>query len=148
MPLGRNLPLTAFRFQVEIGGITAGGFSEVSGLSVETEVFEYREGGRNEFIHKLAGPARYPGNLILKRGVADTMLLWEWLQAAIRGVVIRQQCAVHLMDEQGNRAVSWEFRAAYPVKWTGPELRGDSNTVAVESIELAHHGISMAGTLI
>ncbi len=148
MPQKRNLPLTAFRFQVEIGGITAGGFSEVSGLNVETEVFEYREGGTNGFIHKLAGPARYPGNLILKRGVADTILLWEWLQAVIQGIVIRQQCAVHLMDEQGNRTVSWEFRDAYPVKWTGPELRGDSNTVAVESIELAHHGISIAGTLL
>jgi phage tail-like protein len=48
------------------------------------------------------------------------------------------------MDQDGNRAVSWNFRDAYPVKWSGPELRGDSNSVAVESIELAHHGISVA----
>lgn len=140
----RRLPLAAFRFQVEIGGLTAGGFSDVSGLQVETETFDYREGGENGFIHKLAGPARYSSNLVLKRGIADTTLLWDWLQQVTKGTVTRKQCAVHLMDEDGNRAVSWNFRDAYPVKWSGPELRGDSNSVAVESIELAHHGISVA----
>jgi phage tail-like protein len=48
---------------------------------------------------------------------------------------------VILMDSEGNEKWQWEFYDAYPVKWTGPELRGDSNTVAVESIELAHNGI-------
>lgn len=142
----RKIPLTAFRFRVEISGLTAGGFSEVSGLQVETEVFEYREGGENDFIHKLPGPARYPGNLVLKRGIADTVLLWNWLQQVIRGTVVRKQCAVYLMDEQGNPSVSWQFRDAYPVKWTGPELRGESNTIAVEAIEFAHHGFSMVKT--
>lgn len=147
MPLKRKLPLTAFRFQVEIGGIAAGGFSDVSGLQVDTEVFEYRAGGVNDFIYKLPGPARYQSNLVLKRGMVDTSLLWDWLQDVIQGNIVRQQCAVHLLDEEGNRTVSWEFRDAYPVKWTGPELRGDSNTVAVEAVEFAHHGFSVAGGL-
>jgi hypothetical protein len=36
----------------------------------------------------------------------------------------------------------WDFKEAYPVKYTGPELRADSGSVAFESIELTHRGLS------
>jgi hypothetical protein len=39
-------------------------------------------------------------------------------------------------------ATWWNFADAYPVKWAGPELRASSNAVAVETVELAHRGIS------
>jgi phage tail-like protein len=143
-PGNPNLPLTAFRFVVEIGGLIAGGFAEVSGLQLETEVFEYPEGGENSFIHRLPGRSRPVGNLILKRGIADADILFRWHQDVIQGAIVRQPCTVHLLDEAGEPAVSWLFKDAYPVKWSGPELRGDSATVAVQSVELAHHGIEQA----
>lgn len=138
-----KLPLTAFRFVVEIGGMLAGGFSEVSGLQLETEVFEYREGGENGFIHRLAGPSRPTGNLVLKRGIADADTLFRWHQDVIQGKIVRKPCTVHLLGEDGEPAVSWLFKEAFPVKWTGPELRAESGSVAVQSVELAHHGIEV-----
>ncbi len=36
----------------------------------------------------------------------------------------------------------WDFKEAFPVKWTGPDLRAVSTEVAFESIELAHRGLS------
>jgi hypothetical protein len=36
----------------------------------------------------------------------------------------------------------WDFMEAYPVKWVGPQLRAESSTVAVETVELVHKGIS------
>jgi hypothetical protein len=36
----------------------------------------------------------------------------------------------------------WDFKEAFPYKWTGPELRSDSSNVAIESVELAHRGLS------
>ena len=65
----RNDPYLGFNFLVEIEGLVVGGFSEVTGLQIETVLETYREGGVNEFEHKLAGPTRYPSNLILKRGL-------------------------------------------------------------------------------
>lgn len=139
---GRTDPYMPFNFLVEIEGLVIGGFSEVSGLSVETVVQDYQEGGQNEYVHKLPGPARYPSNLVLKRGLTDIQTLWTWHQEVMTGKITRRNGTVYLLDQQGQQAMWWNFKEAYPVKWSGPELRADSNAVAVESIELVHRGLS------
>lgn len=134
-------PYLGLNFLVEIEGLIVGGFSEVSGLTVETEVEEYREGGQNAFVHKLAGRTRYPGNLVLKHGLTDITSLWKWHQDVVKGDVERKNGTIYLLDRRRLPAMWWDFTDAYPVKWTGPELRADSGNVAVESIELVHRGI-------
>lgn len=135
-------PYTAFNFVIEIEGLLAGGFSEVSGLQVETELRDYREGGLNEYIHKLAGPTRYPQNLVLKHGISDLDALWAWHQDVVEGRVKRRNLTIYLLNSAGVPVVWWNVREAYPCKWSGPELRAESATVAFESIELVHRGIS------
>ncbi len=140
-PGAREDPYLAFNFNVEIEGIIVGGFSEVTGLQVETEVQDYREGGENSFIHKLPGPTRYPTNLILKHGLVDRDTLWEWYAEITQGIVKRCTVTIFLMDTRQVAARWWHFKKAYPVKWTGPELRAGSNEVALESLELVHCGL-------
>jgi len=139
----RTDPYLAFAFLVELDGLLVGGFSEVTGLQREIEVQDYREGGVNEYIHKLAGPVRYPSNLILKRGLAGPEA-WEWHDNAARGNITRRNGAIVLQDSAGEEAWRWTFLDAYPVRWTGPELRAATAAVAVESLELVHRGISAA----
>jgi phage tail-like protein len=143
----RNDPYLAFNFLVEINGLSVGGFSEVTGLQVEMEVQDYREGGQNTFVHKLAGPVRYPSNLMLKRGMADIDLLWGWYQAVLLGFVARQNISVILRDSEGDEQRRWFFVKAYPVRWNGPALRADTANVAVETLELAHQGFFAVGGL-
>jgi phage tail-like protein len=138
----RTDPYLSANFLVEIEGLVVGGFQEVSGLQVETETEEYREGGLNEYVHKLAGPTRYPQNLVLKRGVTDVDTLWSWHQKVVRGSVRRRNGSVYLLDRAGFPAMWWNFTGAYPVKWAGPELRAEQGAVAVEQVELVHRGIS------
>ena len=66
MKVGRRKldPLTSFQFALEDGGIVVGDFTEISGLSAEIEVEEYKEGGQNEFSHKLGGPMRFPPGIV------------------------------------------------------------------------------------
>jgi phage tail-like protein len=135
-------PYLSFKFRVEIGSIYKGGFSEVSGLQVEIETEDYREGGLNEYIHKLAGPARYPSNLILKHGLLDADQLWEWQQEIVQGSIRRQTTSIILMNSAGEDQWRWNCRDAYPVRWNGPELRGISSEVAIETLELVHRGIT------
>jgi phage tail-like protein len=138
----RNDPHVAFNFFIEIEGLVVGGFSEVTGLQVETEVEEYREGGQNAFVHKLAGPTRYPQNLVLKHGMTLLPTLWLWHQDVVAGKVVRRNGSIYLLDRQRLPVMWWDFADAYPIRWTGPELRADSNSVAFESVELVHRGIS------
>ena len=140
----RTDPYFGFNFLVEVDGIIVGGFSEVSGIQVEIEVHDYREGGRNEYIHKLPGPTRYASNLILKRGMTDSDLLWIWHEFVTFGIIVRINGSILLLDAAGREKWRWNFFDAYPVKWTGPQLRADSNSVAVETLELVHRGIHKA----
>ncbi|HEX2223482.1 MAG TPA: phage tail protein [Thermoanaerobaculia bacterium] len=141
----RNDPYTAFNFLVEIEGLIAGGFTEVSGLQVETAVEDYQEGGQNEYVHKLPGPTRYPSNLTLKRGLTDVDSFWRWHRGVIAGSFQRKNGTIYLLDRRGLPAMWWDFKQAYPVKWSGPDLRAASNEVAVETVELAHRGLSKPG---
>jgi phage tail-like protein len=134
-------PYKVFRFLVEINGTLAGGFSEVTGLEVRTEVDEYREGGVNDYVHKMAKETRYP-NLTLKRGITDVTDLWEWHQQIVGGDIRRKTISVVLLNSLGEEKWRWVFRDAYPVKWKGTDLNATGNTVAVESVEFAHHGMT------
>jgi phage tail-like protein len=141
MPVAeRKDPYLSFRFLVEIQGLIVGGFSEVSGLQAETETEDIPEGGVNDYVHKLPKITKYP-NITLKRGITDSDALWNWHQDVVKGIIKRKSGFIILLDGEGNEKWRWSFERAYPVKWTGPELRADGNTVAVESIELAHNGI-------
>jgi phage tail-like protein len=141
--LGRRPdPYVAFNFLVEIDSLLVGGFSEVSGLQVETELHDYREGGLNEYVHKLAGPTRYPQNLVLKHGITYVDTLWAWHQEVVHGRCRRHNLTIYLLNAARSAAIWWNVREAYPCRWSGPDLRADQAAVAFESIELVHRGFS------
>jgi phage tail-like protein len=135
-------PYLGFKFRVEIKGVEVAGFSEVSGLQLEIETEEYREGGVNEYMHKLAGPARYPANLVLKRGLMSTTALWDWQQQIVQGRITRHNGSIVLMNSAGEEKWRWNFKDAYPVKWNGPDLRGNTAEIALETLELVHRGLT------
>lgn len=137
---GRDDPYLDFRFQVEIDSLVVGGFSSVSGLEAELETEQYQQGGVNDHSETL--PKRFGhSNLTLERGLTDAVELWGWVRNVRRGRFERKNVRVVLLDERGAETWGWECRNAYPVRWAGPELSGDGNSVAVESLELAHDGV-------
>ena len=138
-------PYLSFHFLVEIEGLVIGGFNEVTGLTVEVEIEEYREGGLNAYVHKLAGPARYPNNLVLKHGLTDSDTLWNWHQGVASGNIQRRNGSIILLDSAGEEQWRWNFVDAYPVRWVGPDLRAGSAEVAIETLELVHRGLSVPG---
>jgi len=133
-------PYSVFKFIVEVNGIEIGGFSDVSGVELKLETDDVREGGVNDFVHKIPKHTSYP-NLTLKRGISDSVLLWAWCMACVQGAVQRQMLSVVLKDRQGHEKWRWIFLDAFPVKWSLSELNASANTVAVESVEFAHHGM-------
>lgn len=143
-PGTRRDPYLKYNFAVEIDGLVAGGFQEVTGLQAEIEVQDYREGGVNEFVHKFAGPVKYSSNLVLKWGITDARALWNWYWDVMHGKVERKNVSVLLLDQTGQEKRRWNFEKAYPVKWVGSELRAAASEVAVETIEFAHRGLSKA----
>ena len=141
MPTGQKRdPYRGFRFRIEVDGITFAHFSEVSGIQAETETEPYEEGGVNDYVHQLPKRTKYP-LLTLKRGITDVDELWHWHQDVVSGKFKRKNGSIILLSEAGEDKWRWDFTKAFPVKWTGPDLKADSASVAFEAIELAHNGI-------
>ena len=93
----RNDPYAGFNFLVEFEGLVVAGFSEVTGLQIETTVETYSEGGLNGYQHKFAGPTHYPSNLVMESGVTDLLLMWAWFDDVRAGNLVRRNGSIYLL---------------------------------------------------
>ena len=136
------LPYRNFRFRLEIDGLDAGSFSEVSGFDATIDVVEYRAGDDPAITPtKLPGLIKY-GNITLKWGSSETMVLYDWLIDITEGTIEKKIVTLTALDEEGSPAASWRCINAWPVKYTAPDFNGTSSEVAIETIELAHEGLT------
>jgi len=140
MNVARNDPYKNFNFLVEIGGIAVAGFSECSGLSLDIEVVEYREGGELSTVRKLPGLAKV-GDITLKRGITKSKELHDWIDAVRKGIPDRRNGSIILLDDARNEMVRWNFSEAFPRKWEGPHLHAKGNDVAIETLTLCCEGL-------
>jgi phage tail-like protein len=136
-------PLPKFHFQVEWGGARLG-FTEVSGLTVETEVIEYREGNLPEF-HKTKMPGMQKfSNITMKRGTFqgdNDFYLW-WNTVALN-TIQRRNLIISLLNENHQPVIVWNVKNAWPTKVQSTDLKGDGNEVAIETVEIAHEGLTI-----
>ncbi len=144
MPGKRNDPYGQFNFVVELEGVKIqAGFSEVSGLTTDTNIIEYREGSeKTGTVRKLPGLMKYT-NIMLKRGWTKDPALWEWRKKVIDGETQRQSGVITLLDEKRQPALRWKFHDGWPSKWEGPALNGKTSEVAIEAMEIAHEGLEL-----
>lgn len=133
-------PVGTFRFQVRFDNVPPGGFSDCTGISLETEVYEYHEGGVNTHVWKFATRTKQ-ANVTLKRGIVDGVM-WSWYQSIVSGDMQFRNGTIAVLDPAGREpAIEFQLVQAFPVKWVGPDLSAGQNLIAVETIELAHQGI-------
>jgi len=142
MATQRNDPYANFNFLVEIDGVITAGFSEVSGLTADTNVIEYREGDDPIHVRKLPGLIHF-SNITLKRGITKDLSLWNWFNTVLKGTVQRASGSIILLDAARNPVLRWTFVNGWPCKWKGPHLDGKTSEVAIEELEIAHEGIAL-----
>lgn len=139
--MASGYPHGRFRYKVEIDGLTAGGFSEVTGFDASIDVIEYREGDQVQTPLKLPGLKKY-SNITLKQGLMDSDVLYKWMEAGFEGDVQRKTITITLLDITGSDAASWQVINAWPMKYTAPDFNATSSEVAIEQLEIAHEGMT------
>ena len=137
----RTDPYVGCRFTVELDGLLVAGFASVRGLGARMEPETYHEGGVNDYPHHLPTRRDSPP-LVLERGVSDSEAFLSWVRSTAPGTVERRDGRVIVLDGTGAEVRGYQFRRAYPVGWTGPELSASRGAVAIESLELVHEGLS------
>ncbi|MDQ4054021.1 MAG: phage tail protein [Actinomycetota bacterium] len=139
----RQDPFRTFNFRLEIDGTEVAAFSNVSGLSSEGDVADYRTGMDIPLTNrKLPGLRKY-GPISLKRGMVKDTTLWDWYKNIANGKADRRNGTVILMDEQRNDVLRWNFESAWPNKMNASELKAGGNEVAIETIELIVENITL-----
>lgn len=138
-------PLPGFYFKVEIDGIGEIACKEISGLDIEAQIIEYRH-GNSQVFSTIKGPGvKKAGNVSLKKGVfVNDNKFWDWLNRTKLNTIERKKVTISLLDEEGNPAMVWMLANAWPTKITGVSLKSDGNEAAVESLDMAHEGLTIA----
>ena len=162
-------PVPAYLFSIEISGVLVGLFTECGGLGMTRDVKSVQEGGVNDHVHKLPGKVSYD-NITLKRGLSLSRALWDWMRVGqydfqvqrtnlsiIQGApghnlataVIEAAGAgsgmLHGLLGQGFGTVkNWSVEDAYPVHWKASGLDVSSGKTVIETLEIAHHGLSLS----
>lgn len=144
MAVQRDNPYIAFNFLVDLGtgdtGSVQAGFQEVSGLNMEINLAEYRNGNEaTNHVRKVIGMHTF-GDVTLKRGLIGAMDLWEWIAQARDGDQgVARNVTIQMLDEARNDTVmTWRLTNARPMRYTAPSLNASSGSeVAVEELVLS-----------
>lgn len=145
----RREAFAAYMFLVQIKEDKegAGYFRSVSGLKSEAEVFTVQEGGVNEYEKKLIGRTKHP-NLVLKQGFADAKF-WKWRQEFTssdkKSKITRFSGTIVQLGPGGKEVHTWKFEKGWICKWEGPDFDASKNEISVETIEIAHEGLTLVG---
>ena len=136
-------PLPKFHFRVEWGG-TRIGFTEVTGLDMQVEAIEYREGSSPEYSKiKMPGMHKF-SNITMKRGtIQGDSDFYKWMNTINLTVVERRDIVISLLNESHEPVMTWKAKNAFPVKVQASDLKSDGNEVAIETLELAHEGLNI-----
>jgi len=138
-------PLPKFHFQVK-WGVDRVGFTEVTGMDFSQEVIEYREGSSPVFSKtKQPGMTKF-SNLTLKRGtIATDTEFYKWIASMdpFKHAEQRRDITISLLDETHSPIMTWSAKNAFPVKYQASDLKADGNEVAIESLEIAHEGLTI-----
>src|SRR5262245_19223403 len=127
-------PYRAFNFKLEVGGITEGHFTEVSGLEAQVTPISYREAGNSQVVHYVPGRTEY-GAIVLRFGLTRSRELFDWFMSGVKGQIQRKTFSLVLLDADGTTEVTrWNLVDAWVTQWRGAVLDAQSQEVAIESL--------------
>jgi phage tail-like protein len=153
MPTFRDNPYGAFNYIISLGGSQGdgaegsiiGGFSDVTGLGVDINYSEYRNGNEKFNTTRKIPNTHKLDDVTLKRGIVGSDDLYSWIKEVRDGAADARTVSVTLLDEARNAVITWRLRRAQPKKWAGPTLSAKGGgEVAMEELHLVHEGIEIA----
>lgn len=137
-------PLPSFYFKVSVTDVGDISCSEVSGLETEYDMIEYRAGDSPVFTKQKMPGMRKTSDVTLKKGIfKDDKAMWNWINSIKLNTIKRATVTISLLDESGSPVKTRELANAWPKKITVEGFKADGNTAAIETLILAHEGVTV-----
>ena len=140
-------PLIGARFALDVQGVVSSFFASASGFSNSSEVITHQavDAAGKSIVQKIPGDLTWD-DITLERGITDDLALWNWRQQVVDGDVAgaRKDGSVIMYNQAGEEVSRWNFFNGWPSSWTGPDVSAEDQSVAIESISIAHEGLVRA----
>jgi phage tail-like protein len=133
-----------FLVKIDNDAYDLGLFNTCDGLGVEVTVEQRQEGGNNGFSYQLPGPLKYTNIKFSRPLNANSSRVAAWMSSMVGGIT-RTTAVIQAMTLSGTVVCTWNLQGVIPVKWTGPQFSTDGPKVAMETLEVAHHGFLFNG---
>ena len=83
-------------------------------------------------------------NITLKRGIfKGDNEFYAWWHTVELNTIERRDLIISLLDESHAPVVVWRVKNAWPIKVQSTDLNATGNEVAIETMEVAHEGLTM-----
>jgi phage tail-like protein len=139
----RQDPFGGYSFLVQIDGLASAAFKTVSGLDSTAFSVPRREGTDATLSRRQVPEIPSYSNITLTHGIiTNDSRLWPWRQDLVDGTLNRKTLSIVLCDDSGTPRIRWDLANAWPTKWTGPSIDAGADAVAIETLELAHEGVT------
>lgn len=135
-------------FALEVNKQEVAYFIECSGLKSATTVFEIEEGGMNGRTHKRPGQSKWE-NIVLRCATQASWSLLEWRDKIMQDKFESTEMysgSIKLLNHDGKVVRRWSFAKAWAVSWEGPALNAGGSELAIETLEIAHDGLTVSNT--
>jgi phage tail-like protein len=132
-------PGLGLNFVVQIDGHDLGSWTKCEGLGVSYDVYEYKEGGNNSYVHRLPGRAKYDSIRLTRVVSSSTAAVMSWL-ISVQQSLKYATAKISVRDAGGEEVAAWNLSGVYPSRWSGPTLDANGRGPATETLELVHNG--------
>lgn len=152
--------LLASRFYFELSLKLKGGNDTVDAVFLECQKFqknqkiiEIVEVAKTQWANAKKGqlvttkiPSRSTvDNLVLKRGLTDSLALWQWFTDIESGKWDEDHISagsLNVFDQGGAVKAKFDFTGAWPTRYSTSDMNAQSSEMAIEELELAVDGFT------
>ncbi|MEM7796837.1 MAG: phage tail protein [Cyanobacteria bacterium P01_C01_bin.118] len=152
--------LLANRFYFELSLKLKGGNDTVDAVFLECQKFqknqkiiEIVEVANAQWANAKVGQlvtTKIPGrstteNLVLKRGLTDSLALWQWFTDIEAGKWDSDHVSagsLNVFDQGGSVKAKFDFTGAWPTRYSTTDMNAQSSEMAIEELELAIDGFT------
>jgi phage tail-like protein len=122
-------------------------FLECQRLQRTQKLIEIVEVSPNQWAKAKCGhltTAKIPGrsttdNIVLKRGMTNSPFLWKWFTEVELGKWKNNvaEGSLSIYDQAGSEQARYNFRGAWPLRYSTSQANAQSTELAIEELELA-----------
>jgi phage tail-like protein len=131
-------------FSLVVDGLTLGYFTKCSGISIEFDVINFKEGNGSKVVaRKRAGKPKY-SEVVMSRGFTQDDVLYKWFKEVVDATAATpyKTGSIVLHDRQATAVATFSLLNCWPSNLKVSDLSAGSDEVMVEDLTIQHEEIS------